>query len=598
MQTALTRLAGGSFLIEDLTPDQIFTPEDFTFEQRQIAQLATDFAEENILTQIPAIEAKDFALTRRLMRELGELGLLGVDVAELYGGLELDKVTSALIAQSVSVLGSFAVTFSAHNGIGTLPLAWYGTPAQKAAYLPSLVSGEMIAAYALSESSAGSDAMNIRTKATLSPDGTQYILNGEKMWISNAGFADLFTVFAKIVTPDAELFSAFLIPAGTPGLSIGAEEHKLGIRGSSTCALTLTDCAIPVDNLLGTAGKGHQIAFNILNVGRYKLAANAIGSAKQAFRDGVRYASDRVAFGKPITQFGLVQQKIAACAANLYALESTLYRVVGAIDEALTPLDKSSPTYTAQVQKCIEEFASECSILKFAGSEILDRIVDHVLQLHGGYGYVEDFPAERHYRDSRINRIFEGTNEINRLITASWMLKRAQAGAIPLLDVIRRNTEDLNAGRLPQPDGRGPLAPQQALLAQAKQLTLLCTGAAWQHFGKQLVDQQEVLGALAEMMAEVLLLESTLVRTEKMRGSNALAIACTQYYAVQAFATIQSGAQRILPNVAQGDDLRGHMNLYRSLTQHDPVDLICLGRQISDAMAQAGRYTIEARINA
>ena len=432
---AAKRVTGGSFLIEDVTPEDIFTLEDLSPEQKQIADVASKFAEEKISPQGNEIEAKNWDVSRKLMRDLGDLGLLGIDVPEQYGGLDMDKITSTLVSQNLSASGSFSVTFSAHVTIGTLPLVWYGTPEQKEKYLPKLASGEWIAAYALSESSAGSDAMNLRTRATLTPDGKHYVLNGEKMWISNAGMANLFTIFAKI---DGEKFSAFLVEAGTPGLTVGAEEHKLGIRGSSTCALVLADCKVPVENLLGQAGKGHHIAFNILNVGRYKLASSAVGGAKVSLRDGIRYARERVAFGKPITSFGLVQEKIAEGAAGIYVTESVLYRVVGAIDAALAELDKSSPTFSADVQKRIEEFAVECSILKFFGSEMVERVVDNTLQMHGGYGYVEEYPAERAYRDSRINRIFEGTNEINRLITTGWMIKRALQGTLPLLPEIGR----------------------------------------------------------------------------------------------------------------------------------------------------------------
>ena len=583
------RVTGGSFLIEDLTPEDIFTLEDLSPEQKQIADVASKFAEEKISPQVHEIEAKNWDVSRKLMRDLGDLGLLGIDVPEQYGGLDMDKITSTLVSQNLSASGSFSVTFSAHVTIGTLPLVWYGTPEQKEKYLPRLASGEWIAAYALSESSAGSDAMNIRTRATLTPDGKHYLLNGEKMWISNAGMANLFTIFAKI---DGEKFSAFLVEAGTPGLTVGAEEHKLGIRGSSTCALVLADCKVPVENLLGQAGKGHHIAFNILNVGRYKLASSAVGGAKVSLRDGIRYARERVAFGKPITSFGLVQEKIAEGAAGIYATESVLYRVVGAIDAALAELDKNSPTFSAEVQKRIEEFAVECSILKFFGSEMVERVVDNTLQMHGGYGYVEEYPAERAYRDSRINRIFEGTNEINRLITTGWMIKRALQGTLPLLPAIKKVMDEVMAGPAAKVSYDGPLAEERGLLASAKKISLFCSGAASQKFGNDLGEQQEVMGALADILSEVLALESSILRTEKMNKPTSMAVKLTKYYAAHSFRVIEGSAQRVLAAVAEGDMLRTQMTIFRRLSKHEPVNTIALGREISAAMVEAGRFRL------
>ncbi len=583
------RVTGGSFLIEDLTPEDIFTLEDLSPEQKQIADVAAKFAEEKVAPQVQEIEAKNWDVSRKLMRDLGALGLLGIDVPELYGGLDMDKITSSLVSQNLMASGSFSVTFSAHVTIGTLPLVWYGTPEQKEKYLPRLASGEWIAAYALSESSAGSDAMNIRTRATLTPDGKHYVLNGEKMWISNGGIASLFTIFAKI---DGEKFSAFLVEAGTPGLTVGAEEHKLGIRGSSTCALVLADCKVPVENLLGQAGKGHQIAFNILNVGRYKLASGAVGGAKASLRDGIRYARERVAFGKPITSFGLVQEKIAEGAAGIYATEAVLYRVVGAIDAALAELDKNSPTFSAEVQKRIEEFAVECSILKFFGSEMLERVVDNTLQMHGGYGYVEEYPAERAYRDARINRIFEGTNEINRLITTGWMIKRALQGTLPLLPAIKKVMDEVMAGPAAKVSYDGPLAEERGLLASAKKISLFCSGAASQKFGNDLGEQQEVMGALADILSEVLALESSILRTEKMNKPNSIAVKLTKYYAAHSFRVIESSAERVLAAVAEGDMLRTQMTIFRRLSKHEPVNTIALGREISTAMVEAGRYRL------
>lgn len=583
------RITGGSFLIEDLTPNDIFTPEDLSLEQRQIAETAAAFAEDRIATQVVEIEAKNFEVSRALMREAGELGLLGVDVPEEYGGVELDKVTSAIVADRISVSGSFSVTFSAHTGIGTLPIVWYGTPQQKDRYLPKLASGKWLSAYALSEASAGSDAMNIRATAKLSPDGKSYLLNGEKMWISNAGMADLFTIFAKI---DGELFSAFLVEADTPGLTVGQEEHKLGIRGSSTCPLILKDCKIPVENLLGEPGKGHHIAFNILNVGRYKLGAGVVGGARSILREGIRYAKDRMAFGKPISSFGLIQRKIAECAADVFAGEAAAARIVGAIDSALSSLDKSSPSYSCDVQKTIEEFAVECSILKVWGSEMVGRVTDEVLQIYGGFGYVEEFPAERAYRDARIHRIFEGTNEINRLIITGWTIKRAMQGKLALLPAIQRVADEVMSGPGSRPSFEGPLGNERALLASAKKLGLFCAGAASQRFGTELADQQEIVSDLADILIEILVLESSILRAEKMSAKKPLGAKLAKYYAVRSFNIARNAAERILGSVAQGDALQTQMAILRRLTRHEPVNSAELGREIASVMTEAGRYAI------
>ncbi len=582
-------VSGGSFLIQDIEPQDIFTPEDLSDVQREIERTTLDFAEKQVQPQIAAIEAKNFDVIRSLLRKAGELGLMGIDVPEEYGGLAMDKVTSALIADKIAVCGSFSVAFSAHVGIGTLPLVWYGSLAQKEKYLAKLASGEWVAAYALSEASSGSDAMNIRTRAKLSADGQHYVLNGEKMWISNAGIADLFTVFAKI---DGEKFSAFLIEAGTPGLTVGPEEHKLGIRGSSTCPLLLADCKVPVGNLLGEAGKGHHIAFNILNVGRYKLGAATIGGAKSAYRSGIRYARERIAFSKPIASFGLVQEMIADSGAAIYAGESLVYRVVGAIDRSLMELDKNAASPAQEIQKRIEEYAVECSITKVWCSEMLDGVVDQMLQLHGGYGYVEEFSAERSYRDARINRIFEGTSEINRLIIAGWMMKRAMQGRLALLPAIQRVMDEVLSGSATREERGGDLASQYALLRNAKKLTLFCAGAASQKHGAALADEQEVMGALADMMMEVLVLESVILRTEKMQGRRPLAVKMTKYYAARSFRVAEAAAERVLGAVAEGDTLRTQMTIFRRLAKHEPENTVALGREIAAAMTEAGRYTL------
>jgi alkylation response protein AidB-like acyl-CoA dehydrogenase len=585
--TAPKPAIGGGFLLSNAAPEDIFTPEDFSEEQQEIARTTGEFAEKSILPRIPEIEAKDFAVTRELLLEAGKLGLMSVDVPEEYGGLAMDKVTSALVSDRIAVSASFSVSFSAHTGIGTLPVIWYGTPAQKEKYLPKLATGEWIAAYALSESTSGSDAMNIRAQARLSADGKQYVLSGEKMWISNAGFADLFIVFAKI---DGEQFSAFLVERDTPGLTIGTEEHKLGIRGSSTCPLVLSDCVIPVENLLGEAGKGHHIAFNILNVGRYKLGAATLGGARHTLRNALRYGKQRIAFGKPITSFGLIQEKIADIAAGIFAGEALVYRVVGAIDTALAALAHDAPA--SEVQKRIEEYAVECSIVKVWCSEMLERAVDHCVQIYGGYGYVEEYPAERNYRDSRINRIFEGTNEINRLIITGFTLKRAMQGRLALLPAIGKVMDEVMAGSAPREEGSGPLAAEKALLASAKKLGLFCSGAASQKYPTNLQDQQEIMGALADILIEILVMESAVLRAEKFAGRSAIAVQLAQLSAARSFRVIQDSAERILGAIAEGDMLRTQMAIFRRLAKHDPINTVALGRAVAEEMAAAERYTL------
>jgi len=594
LQATAKRVKGGSFLTEEREPQDIFTMEDLSDEHRQIAKTAVEFTTNEVLPAAAEIEAKNFTLTKSLLRKAGDLGLMAVDVPEAYGGLEMDKVTSAIIAESISKLGSFSVAFSAHVGIGTLPIVWYGTDAQKRKYLPKLATGEWIGAYALSESSSASDAMNCRTRAVLSADGAHYVLNGEKMWITNSGFADLFTVFAKV---DGEKFSAFLIERSTPGFSVGAEEHKLGIRGSSTCPLILADCQVPVENLLGEVGKGHHIAFNILNIGRFKLGAACVGGARNGLQDAIQYSKERKAFGKSISEFGLIQEKLAECAAGIYVGESLAYRTIGMIDAALADVDTHAPGASREIQKRIEEYAVECSILKVWGSEMLDMVVDHVVQIYACYGYVEEYPAERAYRDSRINRIFEGTNEINRLIITGFLMKRAVAGQLPLLAAIKQLMDEVMSGPSAGADYEGPLAAEHKLLANAKKLSLFAAGAASQKYMQGLADQQEVMGALADCIIEVYAMESSILRAEKLvanRGESAArqAIALTQYYTAKAMQSIELSARKVIATVAEGDMLRTQMAILRRLAKYEPADTIALGRQIARHVLAAGRYSL------
>jgi alkylation response protein AidB-like acyl-CoA dehydrogenase len=600
--TETKHIPGGSFLITDPTAADCFSPEDFTDEHKQIAETTANFATNEIMPASDQIEAKDFSVTRRLLKEAADLGLTAIDIPEEYGGLEMDKVTSAVVTENISKQASFSVSFSAHTGIGTLPLVWYGTDEQKKKYLPKIASGEIISAYALSESTSGSDAVNAKTKAVLSADGKTYTLNGEKMWISNAGFADLFTVFAKCAIPggpDAgkEKLTAFLIERGTEGFTQGKEEHKLGIRGSSTCPLILTDCVIPATNLLGEVGKGHHIAFNILNVGRYKLGNAAVGGARMALNNGIRYAIDRKAFGKSISEFGLIQEKIANCATGIFVGGAVCYRTVGLIDKALSAIPPEAKHDTKEIQKRIEEYAVECSIVKVWASEMLDMVVDEVLQIFAGYGYVEEYPAERAYRDARINRIFEGTNEINRLIITGWLMKSAMNGKLALMPAIKKLMDEVMAGPSEKIDREGPLAEEQNLLANAKKLTLFAAGAATQKYMQQIADEQEVMGTIADMIIEVFAMESAILRAEKIvaaQGSEAAAIyvAMTRIYADKAMSAIELSARKVIAAVAEGDMLRTQLTILRRLSKHDSADTIGLRRQVARYVIQAGKYSL------
>jgi butyryl-CoA dehydrogenase len=593
-------MTGASFLLNETDPASVFTPEDFSEEQRQIAATAAEFATNEVLPAAAEIEAKNFDVTRALLKKAGDLGLMAVDIPEAYGGVAMDKVTSAIVADRMSKLASFSVAFSAHTGIGTLPIVWYGTESQKRKYLPRLATGEWLAAYALSEASSGSDAMNIRTRAV--KDGDRYVLNGEKMWITNAGFADLFTVFAKIADPDSSRaepdlakvkMSAFLIERDTPGLTIGAEEHKLGIRGSSTCPLVLNDCRIPAENLLGEAGKGHHIAFNILNIGRFKLGAACTGGARTSLANAIQYARDRKAFGSSISEFGLVQQKIADAATRIYVAESMTYRTIGAIDAALAGTEDAT-----EIQKRIEEYAVECSIIKVWVSEALDAVVDHAVQIYGGYGYVEEYPAERAYRDSRINRIFEGTNEINRLIIAGFVMKRAMTGQLPLLPAIKKLTDELFSppSFSGEEDSGDPFAREAGMLSNAKKLFLFASGTASQKYMNALGNQQEIMAALADMILEIYALDSALARARKLaagrRAKAPLAQNMAQLYAARAFNIIENAARQVIADVAEGDMLRTQLAILRRLAKHEPANTINLSRLVARAAIDRGQYPL------
>ncbi|MFB3812996.1 MAG: acyl-CoA dehydrogenase family protein [Terriglobales bacterium] len=583
------KIAGGSFLLEDRTPAEVFTPEDFSEEHRQIAKTAADFANNEILPVSDRIEHKDWAVTRELIKKASELGLTSADVPEAYGGMEMDKVSSAVIADNISKHGSFSVTFGAQTGIGILPIVWFGTEQQKQKYLPRLASGEWISAYALSESTSGSDAMNVRCKATLSPDGKHYLLNGEKMWTTNASLADVFIVFAKV---DGEKFTAFIVERTFPGFSVGAEEHKMGIRGSSTCPLVLNDCQVPVENVLGEIGKGHVIAFNILNVGRFKLGAMTLGGARESLRHAIAYAKQRKAFGKAIAEFGLIREKLAKMTAQIYAAESMVYRTVGMMDVALSDIEKAGPDAAREIRRAIEEYAVECSIIKVAGSEMLDFVVDETVQIYGGYGFVEEYPAERAYRDSRVNRIFEGTNEINRLIITGWLLKRATTGQLPLLPAIKKLMDEVLSGPSTTEPPEGPLAAERTMFSNARNAVLFCAGAASQKFLDKMIDQQEIMAALADMIIDVYAMESCILRAQKIaaRSDASHATALTQLVVAAAMERLEFSARKVLAATAEGDMLRTQMLMLRRLFKYEPFNLIALQQQVAQKVLDTGNY--------
>ncbi|HEV2401116.1 MAG TPA: acyl-CoA dehydrogenase family protein [Candidatus Sulfotelmatobacter sp.] len=586
------KIPGGSFLIEERKPADVFTPEDFSEQHLLIAQTAEEFANKEIVPNIEKMEHKEFSVNRELLKRAGELGLSGVDVPEAYGGMQMDKVTSAIIADRVAKYGGFSTTWGAHTCIGTLPIVYFGTEEQKKKYLPGLATGQVVGAYALSESSSGSDALNCRTRAILSRDGKHYLLNGEKMWITNAGFADLFIVFAKV---DGEKFTTFIVERKFPGFSVGNEEHKMGIRGSSTCPLILNDCRVPVENVLGEVGKGHHIAFNVLNVGRFKLGAACIGSARNSIESAIAYAKQRKAFGKVIADFGLIREKLANMAAGIFTGEAMAYRTVGMMDAAIEQLGAGHDDM-ALVRKVIDEYAVECSILKVWGSEFISYVTDEVVQIYGGYGFVEEYPAERNYRDVRVNRIFEGTNEINRLVITGFLLKRAMSGQLPLMSAIKKLMDEVLSGNLAEA-AEGPLLEERTLIARAKKIGLFAAGIATQKYMQAIQDEQEIMGAIANMVIETYAMESAVLRAHKLIQRNgetqwALALAMTRVYMSAAMDKIESAVRMVIAACAEGDMLRSQLAILRRLCKYDPFNVVSLRRTIAQRVIETGKYQI------
>jgi alkylation response protein AidB-like acyl-CoA dehydrogenase len=581
---ATQKRVGGSFLIEDQTASEVFTPEDLTEEHRAIGRAAREFFEKEVAPNVEAIVHGNHDLAVALLRKAATLGFESILTPERYGGMELDLPTSMVVAEELARDGSFAGWHGAHAGIGTMPLLLFGTEEQKQKYLPKLSSAEMVAAYCLTEPHAGSDSLAAKTRADLTPDGLHYVLNGQKMWITNGGKADLYTVFAKIA---GEQFSAFLVERAFPGVSSGNEEQKMGIKGSSTTAVFLDNVHVPVENLLGEAGRGHIIAFNILNLGRLKLGPFAVGGCKNVLRLSLAYAKQRRAFGVEIAHFGMIKHKLAEMATRTYAVEAMSYRVEGLITGYLDGFSWDEPDAARRMMKAVEEFAAECSIIKVYASEVLDYVVDEGVQIHGGYGYHQDYAVERAYRDSRINRIFEGTNEINRLLTTGMLLKRAQQGRLGIVKAAKGLMDEILAGPSLAADGE---SDEKRLVRNAKKIALLLLASAFEKYGAAMDKEQEVLGGIADVLMDAFAMESTLLRVEKSGKSEGQAFDMCAVFLRDAMTRIEGFARPVLAACAEGDALRSNMAVLRRFVKFEPVNAIAMRRRIAERLLGAGHY--------
>ena len=580
---------GGSFLIENHTPEEIFTPEDFTEEHRMIADTTRQFIDNEVIPHLDQLEKHDWDLTRELVRKAADLGLIGASIPEEYGGLGLDQTSGALIGENIGRSASFATTLGAESGIGLLPIVYFATDAAKQKYLPRIAAGELISAYALTEAGSGSDAMAAKATARLSDDGTEYILNGEKMWITNGGFADIFIVFAKV---DGDKFSAFIVER-QPGLTSGAEEHKMGIKGSSTTALVLSDVRTPVENLLGEVGKGHKIAFNVLNIGRFKLGAMCLGGMKLGIQESVRYANERHQFGKSISSFGAIKSKLAEQAIRTWVGESMIFRTLGMIEAGIGAVD--SKDMDARL-RAIEEYAAECSIIKVALSEYCNYVVDEMVQIYGGYGYSADYPAERAYRDARINRIFEGTNEINRMLIPGRLMKSALSGNLPLLPAAQALMDEVLTPQMPSLDDDDTLlAVEEKLTQNAKKVALMTLGTAAQKYMMKLGDQQEILMGIADIIMDTFAMETAILRARKLAASQGEKAAAryldmTRVFCNDAVGRIDSCAKNTLAGMSEGDELRTLLAALRRFTKQQPMNTIVARQHIADDMIAANKY--------
>ena len=584
-------LKGGSFILEDHLPEDVFTPEDISDEHRMIAQTAAEFTQKEVMPLDAEIESKSYAVHRDLLKKAGELGLLSIDIPEQYGGAGLDLLSSLVASENLSGQASFSGSVGAHTTIGTLPIVYFGNAEQKQQYLPRLATGEWVGAYALTESGSGSDALAAKTTAKLTEDGKYYILNGQKMWITNAGFADVFIIFAKI---DGDKFTAFIVERTFPGVSIAPEEHKMGLNGSSTCAVNLEEAQVPAGNVLGEIGKGHQIAFNILNIGRLKLGVSSIAGAKRLTGIATEYAKQRHQFGVSIASFGLIKHKLAEMALRAYVGECMIYRTVGMIEEAFSAIDRDIPK---DALKAIEDYAVECSIIKVTGSEWLGYVCDEAVQVFGGNGYSSDYPVEKAYRDARIARIYEGTNEINRLIIAGQLLRRAAKGENALFAAAKQLQEEMLSPSLPDELPETVFAAERAALTNCKKAIVAVLGTVALKYQNKATEQQEILAAASDMVMDVFAMESAILRTEKLAAAKgeencARQIDATRVFVNDAVQRVERSAKTAIAAMVEGDDLRMMMGVLRRYMKHTPINTVAARRRIADSIIEAGRYNL------
>jgi hypothetical protein len=584
---------GGEFLITDALPEEVFTSEDYSKDQRLVAQSAEEFGSKELLANREQLQEVNYKLLKELLMKAGELGFLGADMPEVYGGSELDKVSSMLIAEKLGYgVSGFMTSYGVQTGIGSLPIVLFGSPEQKKKYLPKIASAEIVAAYALTEPGHGSDALGAETRAVLSEDGKHYILNGTKQFITNAGFADLFITYAQI---DETKFTSFIVERKWDGVSVDEEEKKMGMHGSSTRAVIFQNVKVPVENVLGEVGKGHVVALNTLNVGRFKIAPMVVGSAKTIFAEAVKYSKGRIQFGKPICEFGLIKQKIAEMLIKIYVVESMAYRTAFLLDMALEGIDPTKPDAGAKTGEAIRKYALECSINKVYGTEMLDFVVDECVQVYGGYGYIQDYPAEGAYRDSRINRIWEGTNEINRMLIVDTLIRAAMKGELPLLPVIQQATQDLLTFRPEMTEPEGTLEKEKKLVSMAKKIGLLAAGAAVQKYMEKLANQQEIIAMISDIIIEIFAMESALLRTLKKvqkegEEKSEIQIAVTRVYINDAFAKAEWLAKQIFASLAEGEELRTQLMALKKLARNTPINTVVLRRQIADSVIPLARY--------